>query len=288
MYSAKKSGGGRYQVFDPAMHASAMQRLVLENELRRAIEHGELRLAYQPIWSIATGALIEVEALVRWQHPERGTICPNDFIPIAEETGLILPLGSWVLREACRQLKQWQAQFPDLADLAIGVNVSGRQFARLEIVGEVQRVLSETGLHPRYLKLEITETALMENGGPAMEALAALRETGVRFHLDDFGTGYSSLGYLHRMPIDTLKIDRTFVSVMGADQTGKSIVQAIVALAHSMDMRAIAEGVETESQFKYLRDIGCDYAQGFYFARPLPASGIPGLKHKTIGAATAA
>jgi EAL domain-containing protein (putative c-di-GMP-specific phosphodiesterase class I) len=182
---------------------------------------------------------------------------------------LILPLGHWVLHEACRQVELWQAEVPQLAELSVAVNVSGRQFARAEMAGEVAAALAETGLSAQHLKLEITETTIMESGEPAIMELNTLRDMGVHFHLDDFGTGYSSLGYLHRMPIEALKIDRSFIAAMGTDRTGTSIVQAIVALAKSLDMRVVAEGVENESQVEFLRGIGCDFAQGYYFARPL-------------------
>ena len=271
LYDAKNTGRGSYRMFDQQMHASAMQRLMMESELRRGIERGELRLLYQPVHSMATGELVEVEALVRWEHPRRGMISPAEFIPLAEETGLILPLGHWVLHEACRQAKLWQTEVPRLRELCVAVNVSGRQFARVEMPAEVAAALAKTGLCARYLKLEITETTIMESGDPAIVELNTLREMGVQFHLDDFGTGYSSLGYLHRMPIEALKIDQSFIAGMGEDRTGTSIVQAIVALAKSLDMRVVAEGVENQSQVDFLRGIGCDFAQGYYFARPLTA-----------------
>jgi diguanylate cyclase (GGDEF)-like protein/PAS domain S-box-containing protein len=283
LYDAKNSGRGRYRLFDPQMHDSAMQRLLMESELRQGIERGELRVLYQPVQSLRTGQLVEVEALVRWEHPQRGTLLPADFIPLAEETGLILPLGQWVLHEACRQIKLWQLQLPQLRDLSIAVNVSGRQFARAKMSAEVARVLAATGLEVRHLKLEITETITMGSGDPVAAELNTLHDMGIQFHLDDFGTGYSSLGYLHRMPIDALKIDRSFIAALGGDRTGTSIVQAIVALARALKMRVIAEGVENKSQADFLRHLGCDHAQGYYFSKPLTAEqfvqfadGIPG------------
>jgi len=208
---------------------------------------------------------------VRWEHPQRGSISPADFIPLAEETGLILPLGQWVLREACRQVRLWHTEVPQLRELAVAVNVSGKQFARAQLPAEIAGALKQTGLHPRHLKLEITETAIMGTGDPALAELNDIHDTGVRFHLDDFGTGYSSLSYLRRMQIEALKIDRSFVATLGTDRTGTSIVQAIVALARTLDMRVVAEGVEHKSQADFLRDLGCDFAQGYYFARPLTA-----------------
>jgi diguanylate cyclase (GGDEF)-like protein/PAS domain S-box-containing protein len=269
LYSAKNSGRGNYRIFHPDMHASAMQRLWMESELRQAIDRGELNLVYQPIVALGTGKMIEVEALLRWQHPERGMILPTDFISLAEETGLIFPLGHWVLQEGCRQMKQWQTDVPELAHIAVAINVSCSQFIRCGTREAVIHALKETGLEAKYLKLEITETAVMDAVIPAITELTALREIGVQFHLDDFGTGYSSLGYLHRMPIEALKIDRSFVSAIGSDRTGTSIVQAIIALAHSMDMRVIAEGVENQSQLAKLTSLGCEYAQGYHFAKPL-------------------
>lgn len=283
LYDAKNSGRGGYRLFDPQMHASAMQRLVMEAELRRAIEREELRLLYQPVQWVRTGRLAEVEALVRWEHPQRGLISPADFIPLAEETGLILPLGLWVLRNACNQLKRWQTQIPVLRNLSVAVNVSARQFLRTEMLAEVAGALAESGLGARYLNLEITETTIMETDAPALDELNALNRMGVQFHLDDFGTGYSSLGHLHRMPIKTLKIDRSFIASGRNGRTGTSIVQAIIALARSLEMQVIAEGVETKSQFEFLRDLGCDFAQGYYFAPPLTAE-----KLVEFAAATAA
>jgi len=271
LYDAKNSGRGLYRIFDPKMHSSAMLRLLMEGDLRRGIERGELQLLYQPVQSLRTGQLVGLEALVRWEHPDRGVILPADFIPLAEETGLILPLGHWVLQESCRQLKEWQTQLPQLCDLSIAVNVSGRQFARVEMPAEVAGVLAATGLLARHLKLEITETTLMESGDLAVAELNALRDMGVQFYLDDFGTGYSSLGYLHRMPIEALKIDSSFIAAMSGDRTGTSIVQAIVALARALDMRVIAEGVENQSQAHFLLNLGCDQAQGYYFSKPLTA-----------------
>jgi diguanylate cyclase (GGDEF)-like protein len=292
LYDAKSAGRGGYRLFDQQMHASAMQRLLMESELRRAIERGELRLLYQPVQSLQTGQLAEVEALVRWEHPQRGSISPAEFIPLAEETGLILQLGQWVLCEACRQVRLWQTEVPQLRDLAVAVNVSGKQFARAQLPAEIASALAETGFHPRHLKLEITETAIMGTGEPALAELNAIRGMGVGFHLDDFGTGYSSLSYLRRMPIEALKIDRSFIAALGSDRTGDSIVQAIVALARALDMRVVAEGVEHKSQADFLRDLGCDFGQGYYFARPLTAeqlvrfaARVPGPDNTTIAAA---
>ncbi len=269
LHDAKSAGRGGYRLFDQQMHASAMQRLLMESELRGAIEHGELRLHYQPVQSLQSGQLIEVEALVRWEHPLRGLLSPADFAPLAEETGLIIPLGRWVLREACRQMREWRTQRPQLRDVAVAVNVSGRQFARAELPAEVARALAESGLDSRHLKLEITETAIMESGDPALAELNAICDMGVAFHLDDFGAGCSSLACLRRMPIAALKIDRSFIAALGNDRSDTSMVEAILALSRAMHLRVVAEGVEHQSQAEFLRQLGCDFAQGYLFARPL-------------------
>lgn len=290
LYTAKNNGRGSYHIFHPDMHAAAMQRLWMESELRRAIGGAELSLVYQPIFALDTRQIIEVEALLRWHHPERGMIPPTDFISLAEETGLIFPLGQWVLHKACRQMKQWQTEVPQLASVSIGVNISSSQFARRGITELVLQTLKETRLEARHLKLEITETALIDNVAPAIAELNALRAVGVQFHLDDFGTGYSSLGYLHQMPIEALKIDRSFVGAIGSDRTGTSIVHAIIALAHSLNMRAIAEGVENEIQLAKLTSLGCNYAQGYHFAKPLSPNDLVEFvrKHPVASAAIAA
>jgi diguanylate cyclase (GGDEF)-like protein/PAS domain S-box-containing protein len=269
LYRAKAAGRGGYQVFDPQMHAAAMARWRTENELRRALERDELRVFYQPIMSVETGELLSFEALVRWQHPERGLVPPNDFIPLAEETGLVVPLGLWVLRQACHQLRRWEAQHPGLPPLSVAVNVSSKQLVKAGLVEETARLLAETGLAPAQLTLEITESVFLDCASSMMDRLGELRALGVRFHLDDFGTGYSSLSYLHRMPIDGLKIDRSFVNAMSQDPMSASIVQAIVALAHSLGMGVVAEGVETRAQLDQLRAIRCQAAQGYYLHRPL-------------------
>jgi diguanylate cyclase (GGDEF)-like protein/PAS domain S-box-containing protein len=290
LYSAKNSGRGNYRIFHPDMHASAMRRLWMESELRHAIDKRQLSLVYQPIFALDTGKMIKVEALVRWQHPERGMIPPADFIALAEEAGLIFALGDWVLQEACRQMKRWQTEVPELACTVVGVNVSCSQFARRGTLDTVRRVLNETGLEARYVRLELTESAVMDNVTAAIAEMTALRDIGVQFHLDDFGTGYSSLGCLHRMPIAALKIDRSFISTMGSDRMSTSIVQAIIALAHSLDMQVIAEGVENEAQRAKLTSLGCDYAQGYHFAGPLSPDDLVTFarKHPTIGLGIAA
>ncbi|HJZ11538.1 MAG TPA: EAL domain-containing protein, partial [Acidobacteriota bacterium] len=264
MYRAKTLGKSRHQVFDTGMHARAVALLHLETDLRRALERHEFRVHYQPTVSLKTGKLTGFEALLRWQHPERGLVLPAEFIPNAEETGLIIPIGQWVLREACRQMRQWQSE--SQIDLTISVNLSGRQFNQHDLVQKISDVLEETELSPYHLILEITESMLMENPESARAMLAELKMLNVDLHIDDFGTGYSSLSYLHHFPIDSLKIDRSFVSRMGSDL---EIIKSIVNLAHNLRMRVIAEGVETQQQCDQLRALHCEAAQGFLFSKPV-------------------
>ena len=269
MYRAKQLGKARYEVFDQAMHARAMDRLGLERDLRGAVERGELFLQYQPIVSLATGSLRGFEALVRWRHPERGVIPPAEFIPIAEETGMILTVGGWVLREACRQVSRWQSLSPPDGPLPVSVNLSGKQFLQSDLPEQVQEVLRETGLDPRGLKLEITETVVMENIETATQTLEQLRALGVELSIDDFGTGYSSLSYLQRFPVSTLKIDRSFVTRMTESEGTAEIVRTIMQLAQNLGMDVVAEGVETEGQRAQLRGFECELGQGYFFSRPM-------------------
>ena len=270
MYRAKALGKARYEVFDTAMHARAKALLELETDLRRAIERGELRLYYQPVVSTETGRIAGFEGLVRWQHPQRGLIGPAAFVPIAEETGLIIPIGRWVLGEACRQMRQWQERFPVLGDLTISVNLSGKQFAQARLVEDVSQALRDSGLAPGRLRLEITESVVMENAPSAMAMIDQLRALDVKIDIDDFGTGYSSLSYLQRFSLDNLKIDRSFVSNIVSDRgENAEIVRTIVTLAQHLGMGAVAEGVETPDQLRLLRELGCQRVQGFLFAEPV-------------------
>jgi diguanylate cyclase (GGDEF)-like protein len=269
MYRAKQLGKARYEVFDQAMHARAMDRLGLERDMRRAVEHQELFLQYQPIVSLSTGSLRGFEALVRWQHPARGLIHPAKFIPIAEETGMIIPIGKWVLGEACRQMSRWQKLSHWEGPLPVSVNLSGKQFLQPDLLEQIQEVLQETGLDPRSLKLEITETVVMENIETATLTLEQLRALGVELSIDDFGTGYSSLSYLQRFPVSTLKIDRSFVSRMTENDGTAEIVRTIAKLAQNLGMDVVAEGVETESQRAQLSAFECEFGQGFYFSKPI-------------------
>jgi len=269
MYRAKELGRARYELFAPELHARAMARLELEIELRRSLERGELRLAYQPIIAVDTGRVAGFEALARWRHADE-MIPPSVFIPLAEETGLILPLGEWVLGEACRQARIWHDLRPEGPRVTVGVNVSAKQLAADVLGGQVKRVLADSGLGAEHLHLEITESVLMERAEAAESMLDQVRSLGVTIHLDDFGTGYSSLGYLQRLPIDTVKIDRSFISgATGMGISNPEIVQAIVALAHSLGMGVTAEGVETAEQMSQLQALRCTNAQGYYLSRPL-------------------
>jgi diguanylate cyclase (GGDEF)-like protein/PAS domain S-box-containing protein len=271
MYRAKAAGKARYAVFDSTMHDSAVARLQLESDLRRAVERNELVLHYQPIVSLQTRdrELEGFEALVRWRR-EGKLVSPADFIPIAEDTGLIVPIGAWVLREACRQLAAWRSQYPHLP-VSMSINLSRRQLPDPALVPLLNQVLLETGVDPHLVKLEITESVIMDDSNAANKVLAAIKETGVRFSMDDFGTGYSSLSCLHRFPIDVLKIDRAFLSNIGERRNAAAVVQAIVSLAHSMGMKVVAEGLETAEQLAFLQPLACDYGQGYLFSRPLPA-----------------
>ncbi len=270
MYRAKSQGNGRYEVFDPKMHQAARSLLQLETDLRSAVVNQEFFIEFQPIIHLAEARITGFEALVRWQHPTQGRIPPDRFIPLAEETGLIIPIGSWVLETACAQLRVWQDAFPQHENLTMSVNLSAEQFATPVLVREVSDVLKKTGVAPQTLHLEVTETRLMEDAKFAAKMLAELKRLGVRISVDDFGTGYSSLAYLHRFPIDTLKIDRAFVSRMGADRENSAIVSSIVSLAHGLGMDVIAEGVEAITQAEELVGLHCEYGQGFFYSRPVP------------------
>jgi diguanylate cyclase (GGDEF)-like protein len=274
MYHAKAMGPGRHAVFDYAMHTHSVDRLHVASDLRSAIEREELFLLYQPIVSLATGRIEGLEALVRWRHPTRGLISPWVFIPIAEEMGMILPLGRWVLRAACRQMREWRESVPEFAPLVMSVNLSARQFAQPGIVELVDQTLQDTGLDPRCLKLEVTETAAMKDAEAAITVLTRLKGLGVRLSMDDFGTGYSSLSFLHRFPLDTLKIDRSFIQRI--DDAGRNweIVRTIGTLAENLGMDVVAEGVETAVQRAVLHRLGCQYGQGYFFSRPIDAQAV--------------
>ncbi|HEX5502215.1 MAG TPA: EAL domain-containing protein [Thermomicrobiales bacterium] len=269
MYRAKAEGKAHYEIFDPSMNARALERLDLEHALWRAIARGEFRIHYQPIARLDTARIVGAEALVRWQHPERGLVPPAEFIPLAEETGLIVPLGRWVLREACRQARQWQEAQPHQPPLAISVNLSARQLQQPGLVDDIAAALRETGLAPEHLQIEITEHVVMGNAPAMVSRLRRLKDLGLRLAIDDFGTGYSSLSYLKRFPVDTLKIDKAFVGDLGAGEDA-AIVEAVLSLAHALGLAVTAEGAETAGALARLRALGCDLAQGYQIARPLP------------------
>ena len=274
MYHAKARGKACQVVFDSSMRTLALKQLHLESDLAGALERQELVLFYQPIVSLENNSPQGFEALVRWQHPERGLISPNEFIPLAEETGLILELDQWVLSTACQQMHLWRQQFPSLASLTLSVNLSGKQFAQPDLSEKLELILSETNLERRYLKLEITESALIENAESAAEMLWQLQAKGIQVCLDDFGTGYSSLSYLNRFPINILKIDRSFINALGAQGNSAAIVRIMLTLAEEMGLKSIAEGVETNEQKKLLQAWGCQYAQGYLFLPPVDSQGI--------------
>jgi diguanylate cyclase (GGDEF)-like protein/PAS domain S-box-containing protein len=275
MYGAKKKGRDNYQLYTPEMNARIAERLALENSLRRGLELGEFVVHYQPQVNISTGQVVGVEALVRWQHPERGLILPGEFISLAEETGLIVRLGEWVLRTACAQNKAWQEA--GLPPIRVAVNLSVRQFQERGLMDTVSQVLRETGLDPAFLQLEITEGAAMDDADFTITTLRNLREIGVQIAIDDFGTGHSSLAYLKRFPIDVVKIDRSFVRNLTIDATDAAIATTVIAMARSLKLQVIAEGVETEEQLAFLRAHDCDEMQGYLFAKAVPALTLQGI-----------
>jgi diguanylate cyclase (GGDEF)-like protein/PAS domain S-box-containing protein len=287
MYRAKSLGKARHEVFDKTMHARVVSLLQLETDLRRAVERQEFMLYYQPIIALDTGAICGMEALIRWQHPEQGVVSPSDFIPVAEETGLILQIGQWGLRESCRQMRVWRTQFPGHASFPVSVNLSSKQFSQPGLTEQIMGALLETGLEPAGLKLEITESVVMENIESATEMLNRLRALGVDSSIDDFGTGYSSLSYLHRFPSSTLKIDRSFVSRMCDQNENMEIIRTIIMLARNLGMTTVAEGVETVEQIAQLRALDCDYAQGYFFSRPMSADIATEFISKTYNQALA-
>ena len=269
LYSAKAAGKSRAVLFDPRMEANAIKRLDLETDLRQALERGELRVLYQPEYRTDSEQVVGMEALVRWQHPQRGLLSPSDFVGVAEDTGLIVPLGRWVLTEACRRARSWLDQ-PAAPTFVLSVNLSLRQLALPDLVSIVSEVLEETGLPPHHLRLEITETMLMDDTSAMIERLKALKALGVRLAIDDFGTGFSSLSYLQRLPVDTLKIDRSFIN--SQDLQTQAIVHTVTTLAHVLGMQVTVEGIETQAQLSVARSAGCDSVQGYYFSRPLTAA----------------
>lgn len=277
MYRAKANGKNRFEVFDAAMHARAVEALRIENELRHAIAAGDVRPHYQPVVALDSGEIRGFEALARWYHPERGVIDPADFIPLAEETGLIAPLGMSLLRQACEQLSTWERDWPECSPLSMSVNVSAVQFQVMTLADDIRDVISATGIAPEQLMLEITESALMGDSAATLQTLWKLKSIGVRLAIDDFGTGYSSLSYLHRLPFDTLKVDRSFVTRMSSDRESRGIVKTIITLANELRKDVIAEGVEKDAHRAALAMLGCEYAQGYFYSKPLDAAGVEQL-----------
>ncbi len=269
MYRAKSKGKAQHQIFDSEMREDAMSQLQFETDMRHALERGEFRIFYQPIYGIAASRLVGFEALLRWRHPKRGFIPPAEFIPVAEETGLIIRLGRWTVYESCRQMREWQKNNSAAESLTVAVNLSCKEFLQTDLAEQVNASLISTGLAPQCLKLEITESHIMENSQMATTIMKRLRALGVEFSLDDFGTGYSSLSYLHRLPVSYLKIDRSFVNGIMESPENAEIVYTIVKLAQNLKMKVIAEGVETEDQLAHLRRINCEYGQGYFFSKPL-------------------
>jgi len=275
MYRAKKDGRNSFSFYDPEMNLRVQETLELETDLRQALDREEFLLHYQPKVDLASGAVIGCEALVRWRHPRRGLVPPNDFIPLAEETGLIVPLGAWVLREACRQTRLWKDQ--GLPPVSVAVNLSARQFRQGDLLQLVADVLAETGLDAHLLDLELTESTVMDNPLKAGKTMLELKKLGVGLSLDDFGTGYSSLNYLRRFPVDCLKIDRSFIRDVVDDPSGASVVTSVISIAHNLGMAAVAEGVENEDQLSFLASCGCDTYQGYFFSRPVPVEDFVAL-----------
>jgi len=279
MFAAKELGRGRIEVFDEAMRERTVRRLEVESSLRRALVCGEFRVHYQPLVHFGRSEVIGFESLVRWEHPQRGLVPPDEFLPIAEETGLIVPIGTWVIQEACAQAAQWAAESDGAKPLTVGVNVSARQLLHPDFVGVVQGAIASAQLDPSLLVLEVTESALVEHHNEAVAVLQELASCGVRVGIDDFGTGQSSLGYLKRLPIDTLKIDQSIVEGLGKDPEDAAVVAAVVSLGHALGLTVTAEGIETTLQLQELRSLGCDLGQGYYFARQQPGEIVRALVH---------
>jgi EAL domain-containing protein (putative c-di-GMP-specific phosphodiesterase class I) len=274
---AKEKGKGRYQVFEPAMHDTALKRLELKADLQRALEHGEFVLHYQPVIELDTGTISGVEALIRWIHPVRGMVPPLDFIPLAEETGLIVPIGRWVLAEACRMAVTLQQRFTSDSEFHMAVNLSARQLARPEIVDEVRNILAETGLPASSLILEITESVMMQDMELSIERLTELKQLGVKLAIDDFGTGYSSLNYVRRFPVDILKVDKSFIDGVSEEGESSALTAAVIELAGILNLKPVAEGIERADQLERLLELKCDLGQGFFFAKPLPPAELNAL-----------
>ena len=272
MYRAKESGKARCEVFDREMHAANMNLLQVETDLRRAINRGEFEVFYQPIMPLDGDVSTEFEALIRWRHPAHGYVAPMDFISVAEESGLIIPIGRWILEEACRQTRTWQRTLPGREHLSVSVNLSAKQLMHPSLRGQVEEILEATGLDPKHLKLEVTESTVIERSETAFAVLSGLRELGLSLSMDDFGTGYSSLSYLLQFPFERLKIDRSFVDKMDHDPKSEAIVRTILLLGKNLKMEVVAEGIESQRQLSLLRSLDCGLGQGFLFSKPMTAA----------------
>jgi len=266
MYRSKFLGKGRYTLFDKEMYEQNLKTIQLDNDLRYALERQEFELYYQPIVHLSSEKLAGFEALIRWHHPERGLVPPIEFIPLAEETGLIIAIGDWVLHQACQQISTWQSQFPEANSLTMSINLTCQQIREDDLIEKLDRVLETTGIKGNNLHLEITESSMMDQGDETIAKLEQLRARSIQLSIDDFGQGYSSLSYLHRFPVNTLKIDRTFVELMTFGGQNLAIIRTIIILAHALDMNVVAEGVETLEQMSMLKQLGCEYAQGYLFS----------------------
>jgi diguanylate cyclase (GGDEF)-like protein/PAS domain S-box-containing protein len=282
MYGAKGKGKARYEMFGPSMNVRALNRLGLENDLKRSLEREEFVVHYQPIISLETGKVLSLEALMRWDHPERGLVPPSEFIPVAEDTDLIVDIGRWVLKESCSQVRQWQDRYLSAPPLRVSVNLSAKQLHESDLAHDIAEVLAETDLSPQNLELEITENVAMEDAQATLAILGTVKSLGVGLAIDDFGTGYSSLAHLKSLPINTLKIDGLFVAGLGENTRDEVIMAAIIELAHGLGLTAIPERVETAEQLQRLHEMGCDMVQGFYFSRPLPAEAVGALLRRSL------
>ncbi|MCH7562460.1 MAG: EAL domain-containing protein [Gemmatimonadetes bacterium] len=277
MYRVKESGSGRYEVFDRRVHERAVMLLKVEADLKTALNSNQLRLDYQPIVSLRDGRIRGFEALIRWDHPEQGLVSPDLFVPLAEETGLIVPMGWWVIREATFQMAEWVNRFPELADASMNVNMAYKQIQQPDLVDRVKRTLQEAGLAPERLTLEISEVVLLEDPVHNVRVVHRLRDLGVQVEIDDFGTGYSSLSYLSDFRVSSVKIDRTFINKMGVKGPESAVVQAVITLARGLGLRVSAEGVETDEQSTLLKELQCDHGQGFFYSHPLSAEKVMAL-----------
>jgi EAL domain-containing protein (putative c-di-GMP-specific phosphodiesterase class I) len=271
MYRAKEAGKARCEVFDREMHAANMNLLQIETDLRRALSRNELEVFYQPILALENNRCSEFEALIRWNHPVHGYIAPQEFISVAEESGLIIPIGRWILEEACKQTRRWQMTLPACEHLSVSVNLSAKQLMHPGLLGQLKEILETTGLNARFLKLEVTESTVIERSEIALDVLSEIRALGISLSMDDFGTGYSSLSYLHQFPFERLKIDRSFVDKMDFDPKSEAIVRTILLLGKNLNMEVVAEGIESTRQLDLLQLLGCSLGQGFLFSRPINA-----------------